>query len=878
MKPGIIYRGSFLDVQADSDNQLDEQLYVVEIYDHGTLIDDSATEEEIEMEMAGEPVSFITINNNEDKFSPILSTQIEIKVLTDSFININTFAGGDDNRWEVKIWLANQILFRGYLKLDDIQQDFMPDPNELLLVATDNLDVLQDVPLTDDNGDTIRDYNKTITYIANALKKTGLELEIKVINNIREQDTAPFISDVTFAGGVNQIGVFSGPTYFAAGKKIKVSGSSLNDGIFTITAASITPPTASLTVAETVVNEVGIDIVFNDAEGHFYEHEYLEAKTFEGDEVGVSHDCSLGLEKILGEHCRLFQHWGKWFIVSVDELDDNDLRQFTFDSDGVFDINSEEVVVYDKDIGIDKSIFFINEDALVKATRPHKYIKETFNLETPKEIICNIDFSRGIVIDDVLPLKTYSIECWTMRKNFYTTPYGTPTVDATIEVLFDDLEREEERYISIPPVSNHVTDGLTYLESQGVEVGENDRFDASVSWRLTANADFGSGYNLMRFWLHGDDGSDWLLGHQSLFDSSTPLKWWDTTNFTVNTAAGQLEIDFTVIDEMEWQNISFEAPSIPVTGKLYIQLYQINQTNVPEDNRTIHYTDLQFSFYGYLNGSYKSLKAQYHKITSEITDNKVKREKDVFISDSPRKIFKGALTKYDGDDYILTETFFKYNIFFDTEPLETDYRTFGEWQAWWVWNQFRLANREFDFTAQGIDSNALISTTPNPISPLHKYFLTDTNESTTGRHFMLLHHEANIHLGEWTGFISEVFNEAEGKDYDETTETTSTSCEWWQLVYNTGGGNITAYFLDVPGGDNPGFYDPTGLSVPPFPTDADLADFTYTGGGGITDICTYLGILIGQTISFAGTNNHSNVSVVTTIAGDATHEFKYVLE
>ena len=870
-KPGIIYRGTIKDTQFTTANALDVKTWLVHILDHGNLINDADSEQFIDMTMAGEPITGLTRNNDEDKFSPILSTTVELLVHTDDSVSINTFAGGDDNRWEVKIWLVNQIWFRGFLKLDDIQQDFMPDPNELLLTASDNLEILNDVPLTDTNGDTIRGYNKIITYIANALKKTGLELEIKVINNIREQDTATFVAaDATFVTSPNQIGTTAGPTYFAAGKKIRVSGTVNNNRVFTIISVINSAPTITLNVVETPVTEIATNVIFNDAEGHFYNHEYLEAKTFEGDEVGVSHDCFTVLEKILGEHCRLFQHWGQWWIISVDEIDSYDLKVFTFDADGVLDVNFT-TTTYEKEIGIDKSIFFINEDAIVKATIPHKYIKETYDFNYPIEIICNIDFSRGDLIDELVGYKTYVLDDWTHGKiTGGLLTFGAASNDTYIRRNEDNFGDETNRFLVLESEGAFASS----LKSCEIPVGADDRIIFSIDYNLSAdNGVSGSvSFNVAYLALHGADGTYWTMDYGSV--GGINGKWFQSNGtFTSNLRAIKDAYDATDVDQTEPRNLSVTSQQIPVDGYLYVILLNSNFNSSASD---IHFSNLDFTYKAFINNGYRETRGYYNKITSVNTNNKVKREKEVLVSDPPRRIFKGALHKYNGSDYELTEGFFKWNIYHSTAPPAAQIRKYQEWQAWWVWNQFRLANREFDFAAQGIDSNALISTTPNPISPLHKFLLTDTNESTTGRHFMLLHHEANIHLGEWTGFLSEVYNEAEGKNYGtESTTSTSIIGRWWVMSYNNGGVQ-TAYFMDVSSVSPSGYYRQNTPSVPPYPATDFLTNYTYVGAG-ISDLLTYLGITYMDIISFPYSGSDTTLTATTTII-TSEHEFKYVLE
>lgn len=872
MKPGKVYIGEFNDVQADSDNQLDSILHQVYIYDTSVQIEDDATEEQIYMQMAGEPVREITSDDNESKFTPILSRSYEINVLTDDKINLSTFAGSDDNRWKVIYKIAGQTVFIGYLLLDDLQMEFMPDPNVLLLVATDNLGITKDKPLTDLQGNNPSGVNRLIDYLVWALAATNLALPIKVFNNLREEDSRPFTSDTTFATGPNQIGVFTGPSFFRPGKKIQVSNTSSNNGIVTIESVLVSGATTTLNVAETLVNEVGVDTIFTDVSANFYNDCFVHAKTWEK-EIGESIDAYTVIQRILGDHCRLIQQWGAWWIISVDELDNFQMRGCNYDEEGNF-VDNDDPTTYTKEIGLDnnESIQFINEDAIVKPTMPHKFIKETFKLQTPKEIVCNINFSRGELIQALSGFSKFRIEDWTHGiEQASAISLAAAVTTAYIRRNYDGLGYEKERFAVVPHES-----GGAAIRTCAVEVAEKDRIKLTFDYALSADSGVSGsvGPNIAYVLLFGDDGTYWTLAYGSL---SHPNGTWVESNgtFTSNLTPIKDTYDSTDINQTESRSLTVDSLNIPVTGKLYIQLRNPNFNSEASD---IYFNGLQLEYRAYINDGYLPIKEQYHKITG-VVNNNVKRENEVFIGDSPRKIFKGALLKYNGftEDYDLVERFYKANIYTDNDPPDEALKTFGEWQAWWIWNQYRLCNREFDFTAQGLDTNTLKDSVPNPISPVHTFFLTDVTDDTNGRYFMLLHHEAGMHIGEWNGFLSEVYKEDEGKDYgigeEEIVEHTG---RWLELIYNIGAGNVTVYYMDVTTANPSGYYKQNTPSVPPYPAGADLSDFTYVGAG-IADLLADLGIDYTDLVD-VNTGVADSVISSTTIVYGSTHEFKYVLE
>jgi hypothetical protein len=195
------YKGAFVNTQVDyTDNSPNEQTILLKITDV-TLNDGS----EVTLQMADAPIVLQTVDNSEDKFSPIKSKSCKIRVFTDEVVNAMTFAGGGDNQYKVEIAVNNEndIIYTGWLSISDLGQTFQPDPNVLELIATDGIAFLRDLPLTDSDGNFLTNNHPLIRYIAWCLQKTGLELEIWIQMNILEENAIYDYPDYHFYNMVN---------------------------------------------------------------------------------------------------------------------------------------------------------------------------------------------------------------------------------------------------------------------------------------------------------------------------------------------------------------------------------------------------------------------------------------------------------------------------------------------------------------------------------------------------------------------------------------------------------------------------------------------------------------------------------------------------
>lgn len=752
-------------------------------YTYSILVDAVRTElgdgDIIDLEMGGEdvkPLLFSVIDNDEDKFTPIKSKQVEIQIHSSNTVDISKFAQGGDNRFYVEIDTQTEgIIFKGFLSISDLRQEFLPHPNIITLTATDGLGFLKDEPLVNFEGETPLGRHNILSFLTWALAKTGLSLDIKACMNIRENFSVPLVSDAS-------------------------------------------------------------------DDGHFYNYIYIDAKTFEK-EISVCEDCFAVLDKILAENSFLTQYKGKWIVLRIDEFEASHQYYFTrWNHKGEWQENTEEV--FTKDIGIDYSLSFMNDDAEVSLERPYKSVIEQFNYQYPEELICNIDFSRGVT--EITPpdfllansTGTYEVECWAVRRIS-----GSITSTIFIEKNFE-YGYEKSRYLVITPKTGTATP-YDFAQGQPIEISQGDRIDFSVDWRFRNSFTTSSSTYLPSvIWIQADNGDRYYW-----YNSSTP--------FDINTfhwefrSAGSGEANFYMpsnnaagFDFAQWTTISDSLDAAPISGKLYVGLINLHQGIDAADDQDTFFSNLQLDITPLINGSYQRYTGHQNIVTQDNPKIKAVRETVVSIGDAPRIGMKGSLSKqgagnviYTGDaafgslgqfemsgnhiaefsvgaivtisgsvsnNITATITDINYSIIGDLTTIYTDGTTitestvaivvteatyvlpelfynaakltggaseptelspYGQIQAFDVWNQYNRVMVKFEATIDKTDS-----TTELP-DLLHKYIVRDISNLTTSggdqyKIFQLLHFEMDLHMCEWGCFLHEVLDTVIGKNYE----------------------------------------------------------------------------------------------------------------
>jgi hypothetical protein len=540
-----------------------------------------------------------------------------------------------------------------------------------------------------------------------------------------------------------------------ASNNVEVTVISVTTGLF-----------AAVNTDHTFTSEADVNATFTDisSEDHIYHGTYLDAKTFE-EEIGVSENCYDVLKKILGYDCFLTQYKECWWICRIDEYDSNPFYVSRFDENGLYvDSYIESNLI--KTIGTDQEHWFEGEATIVQPTRPIDFDKLIFNYDYPLEIICNQSFERGDFIED-LPseenedgiteeVKSYTLDCWeSLSKEGGGAPntleyYDQPQiagVDLYVKKFyFRDEERRRELVIKAAPGSGA---GLPYMKSQPFDVAIGGLINLSVNVSYS-NIGGNSGYlnSPVLVELISDSGNIYFW---EAYDVSNPndKQVWTlvTTGVVPNWYLG------AAIDDGQTQ-MSFESES----GQIYI--YLINQYG---DEVTAHYEQPDISITPFVNGSYRLYKGRYDKVKRTETGYLAKIEDEVFMSDAFEKILKGVMTFFSNDVYQLTQLWYNAALVALGSPASMDdVKPFGEHQAYAVWNQYRLANRIFQYQFQGFGEDIP--------SLVHKFLISDFSSHSNDRNFLMLTKEADLMLCNMTGTMEQVYNTTEGNDYDSDHE------------------------------------------------------------------------------------------------------------
>lgn len=404
----------------------------------------------------------------------------------------------------------------------------------------------------------------------------------------------------------------------------------------------------------------------NTTTSHAFFDTFLNALTFETD-VDGREDCYTVLTKILDAFgCFITFDNSAFYIIRWDEYDGQtavtDLRFCEFDFEGTFvgydTLNVDKVIAHDQDV-LYEGHHLSFDNALKRWQFKCESVTHTYKFTQPKEVPCNAGFTRGTVDDDVLPLKTYDPDCWSLFRGWGANG-ETPNADMKIYVRYDANDDEDGRYLVLTPQASSGGE-FNYARSQEIPIDEGDKFNFSFDYSAdTDNSDSGPAtIGIACVVLYGDDNSVWILGDNisSITDEQDP-EWKLTdaelaTNFDYYQWFLDDTEDFTV-----FRNYSIEAPPAPVEGDLFIHFFAANQLGGAIDDFAIRYNNVQFEYIPFINGTYHKIQSQQHKVTG---NGKKKIVKEMFISDSPKKLFKGAMKKFDGTNYVLTGTWNYFN-------------------------------------------------------------------------------------------------------------------------------------------------------------------------------------------------------------------------
>lgn len=787
-----LYIGRFTNSQVlYADNSDFGQEVIVKIID----VTD-ASDQEIEIELADDPVTIRVVDNNEDKFTPIRSKACELRLHTSPNINIMTFGGGGDNQYKVQIRMDSSDLdvFEGWLSISDLRQDFQPDPNVLVLTATDGLGFLKDVPLTDYYGNQFRGVHKLSTYIAGCLRKTGLEKSLIAEMNVKESTQA-----------TNYLGHMYNTIYLDARTFM----------------SSIDEYEDCFTVLEKILGEY-CELSQQKNEWYIRAIDEFDAQ----DSIQIRFNSAGEIQSQLP-------------VVAYDKLigSNMSLYQMGFMND-------------DASMSLQRPYKFVRHQYQFEQPQElpcnSNFERGDFITNLPNETIDGVTYTA----------KKYEVDCWELLRGAPPIWNQYPTSDLFIKRLFDQFGREDSRYVCV----KWPTAGLQahVIKSKAIEMASGDSFEFSWDIAFEENTSLGTGNILVAsILLEGNDGTYWFLDDTSGVasntlnfpaDPETQLQWFQSnSNWSANYKLFYINVDTNTIDNRQFRTISMSnvAPA-PVNGKLYLIFHWGN--DITFSNVTLLLSNLRFTYRGLINGTYDAYTGLENKI-EQAGDYKASRDEQVYISDGPKLAFKGCLQKVVGDTlliggadatitfvngnsfslpgywtwkfvpgmtllisgttnnnsnnavvtdvaysiignvttvtlsittvaevdssyaistlrYGLTEGFYNGAVFPSGPPDPTYIKPYSQIQNEAVWNQFNRVFTAFEGTIDGLDTYVKDGEDRIDIPDLmHSFFIMDAHPATNNKKFKLLHMDQNYDLCEWGLFLVEVYDSTIPKVY-----------------------------------------------------------------------------------------------------------------
>ncbi len=487
---------------------------------------------------------------------------------------------------------------------------------------------------------------------------------------------------------------------------------------------------------------------------HFFNTVYLRDIIAEKD-IAETDDCFSILQKILGHLCQVGQRRGMWFIKSLDEYDEHEDYVAVFNHLGEFQ-SFRDPVFYNKVIEKTAVMGWANRSGLVSFLSPAKFVKLTYNYETQKELICNINFERGDYIADLSATeKKYAIDCWTLKRGVPGS-FVSPINEAYIKRIFDSNGFLSEKYVEI---TFPTFPAASFLESEGMKVTAGDiyKWSYEFAWDTNRSGSGSTNYQQCRVRLDADDGTIYFLEDDGQWYTATST--WGGERF--------IQENWTPndVDEREWRILSRDNMNrIPKSGKLY---WMIDWGNINDlSGYKLRIRNFSINPFPYMQNTHLKYRGQYHQVSVE-NNELYSIDDEVYISDAPNQIYKGALLKYAAPTYVLCGQF--YNAAKNLAgPTPENLHPYGWLQVFAWWNQVRLLNRKFTGLIDGLDSGAVDELSRSDLPTIfHTYLLQDPSEHTNDKRFICVGYEMDLRLCEWRPTLVQVYDTTKPKAYSD---------------------------------------------------------------------------------------------------------------
>lgn len=617
-----------------------------------------------------------------DKYDTLIPCEATIifQIDRNSELSYSDFLVSFKTEWKVIAKVDDVIVFTGWLTPGEGNSEFQDAPYDISLSATDGIGLLKGVVLSDLNGEPFTDTNLLIDYVAAALQKTGLDLNIRLFCNIYETSmTDRFVNPVKDA--------------------------------------------------------------FNQAK--------LDYRTFLKD-ASTFQDCYTVLEQMLFENYSLYQWNGKWVIIRIAEMQDSvgpKLWHTEYDYQGTA-LSGEQYEFGPCEVGKDAVIHPINRSNFIGSRFAIKSAKHTYNYVVWPEIPLNNKFDRGDILlpifgnvfakdengndtaDQIGTYQGYDIDDWTKGDFISGSPsainnlpaLGTPT-GSYARLSYNNSGNEFDRLIALTHPGG--TNKAIWLQSGGFKVKQGDRVSFSTEFALSYNSSFPGGdaivIGIASVYIIDGNGDKWAWRYRPTLNNIENL--WLKISGTVHTLSARFEDGNAT---KNFTTVSTESPTIPVDGTMYVVLVNSNQDTLATPPYVAYFKKFNFGYKPFIAGGYLPVDGDYW-LTSQNANIDDRIDEPVYLSDSEREVFKGALLRENGD---LTTVWNRLNV--------SEERQYKELLNLGRYNHAYRRMWRIDGDFGGTRFNAIDNPVVNEPLNFHKHFYFKDASELAGRMFMLV--------------------------------------------------------------------------------------------------------------------------------------------
>lgn len=766
------YRGEFTNSQVlYADNSDLGQNIIVLIVDQ---TDPSG--ELITLDMADNPVTIRVVDNNEDKFTPIRSKACEIRVHTNPNLNIMTFGGGGDNQYLVQICMnqVDNIIFEGWLSISDLRQDFQPDPNVLVLTATDGLGFLKDVPLTDYDGNPFKGPNRLADYIAGCLRKTGLDKSLIAEMNVKESTQVTtylghmyhtiYLDAQTFATGPGEFEDCFTVLEKILGEYCELSQQKNEWYIravdeFDAQASQQVRFTASGAIQSALANETYDKLIgsnmslyqmgfMNDDAQISLQRPYKFVKHIFNFDFPAELPCNINFER--GEFIANLPDEtidGKTYTAksySVDCWDPlwSNTSSDDYQASGIYikklfdEYGNEFSHSLNLDANATRFTFVMSEPIPVQA-------KDKFNLSLERRLSSDVGGS-GNYVDNHVQVRLYGSD-----GTFWTYDSGTSVDPERQWVQCTSTFRTNQKYFAIEgDTVNDLTEAMGLFNGEAAEIPVG----GEIRILLYRSSLFGDTrdtyYSNVRFeyipWINGSylqyTGQEHKVEQSGDYKASRDVQVY-ISDSPSRVLLGSLQ-KVTGTSAIFTGSVQFNAGnSFQISGMQLVKFQlgmMITVTGSVSNNIYARVTDL---FYSTI-------------VNATVVTVNVSTSSETVSCTISRNL------------YGLTEGFYNAAVFPSGPPSADFIKPYGQIQTEAVWNQYNRVFTAFEGTIDGLDTYVLDSLDRYDLPDLmHSFFIMDAHPGTINKKFKLVHMEQNLDLCEWGFYLMEVYDSTIPKVY-----------------------------------------------------------------------------------------------------------------